>query len=206
MSAKKKVETGPNCSSGSGMTKLKCNVRKWIDWTDEHRTGAERARTDADGIKGSRCVGWMRVDMRTAEKASSSPSRRAASLAAFHDGDGVVYVTDGAESDDRRPSVRPSPSASVRPSADAKRGSCRVCFALYKPETEAAVCPLSKGRNRRSVVGVATAGQVYSGFNFSFEDAFIKRAAFFVGLISVRGNAISAASHTLWRRDKKRSC
>ena len=90
----------------------------------------------------------------------------------------------------------------VRPSADAKRGSCRVCFALYKPETEAAVCPLSKGRNRRSVVGVATAGQVYSGFNFSFEDAFIKRAAFFVGLISVRGNAISAASHTLWRRDK----
>ena len=40
------------------------------------------------------------VDMRTAEKASFlSPS--VASLVAFHDGDGVVYVTDGAESDDR---------------------------------------------------------------------------------------------------------
>ena len=52
--------------------------------------------------------------MRTAEKASSSPSRRAASLAAFHDGDGVVYVTDGAESDDRRPSVRRRPRPFVR--------------------------------------------------------------------------------------------
>ena len=144
MSAKKKVETGPNCSSGSGMTKLKCNVRKWIDWTDEHRTGAERARTDADGIKGSRCVGWMRVDMRTAEKASSSPSRRAASIAAFHDGDGVVYVTDGAESDDRRPSVavRPSPSASVRPQT--RRGAAAE-FALLsinpKPKRRFVRCP-----------------------------------------------------------------
>ena len=81
-------------------------------------------------------------------------------------------MTDGAESDDRRPSA--SVAVRVRPSADAKRGSCRVCFALYKPETEAAVCPLSKGRNRRSVVGVATAGQVYSGFNFSSEGCIYK--------------------------------
>ena len=84
--------------------------------------------------------------MRTAEKASSSPFRRAASLAAFHDGDGVVYVTDGAESDDRRPSVavRPSPSASVTVRPQTRRGAAAE-FALLsinpKPKRRFVRCP-----------------------------------------------------------------
>ena len=69
--------------------------------------------------------------------------------------------------------VRPS---SVRPSSARRRAERAAAefAALYKPETEAAVCPLSKGRNRRSVVGVATAGQVYSGFYFGFEGCIYK--------------------------------
>ena len=100
-----------------GEDRAELSVRERDDEIKLQRSKMDRLdgrRTGADGIKGSRCVGWMRVDMRTAEKASSSPSRRAASLAAFHDGDGVVYVTDGAESDDRRPSVRRRPRPSVR--------------------------------------------------------------------------------------------
>ena len=76
------------------------------------------------------------------------PSRP--SSAAFHDGDGVVYVTDGAESDDR-PSVRPS----VRRVQAVGRAAAEFALEL---ETEAAVCPLSKGRNRRRVVGDSRAG------------------------------------------------
>ena len=95
MSAKKKVKTGPDHPSASGMTKLKCNVRKWIDGTDGRHKGFGRRVASLD---------WtvVEVDMRQKKLLPSRPSS-----AAFHDGDGVVYVTDGAESDDR-PSVRPS--------------------------------------------------------------------------------------------------
>ena len=88
---------------------------------------------------------------RDGRKSKLPPSRRVSSLAAFHDGDGVVNVTDGAESDDR-PSVRPFVRRAQRREGRG-RGRAAAEFAALELETEAAVCPLSTGRDRRGVVG-----------------------------------------------------
>ena len=57
-------------------------------------------------------------------------------------------MTDGAESDDR-PSVR----SSAERREGRGRGRAAAEFAALELETEAAVCPLSTGRDRRGVVG-----------------------------------------------------
>ena len=77
------------------------------------------------------------------------PSRP--SSAAFHDGDGVVYVTDGAESDDR-PSVRRVQAV----------GRAAAEFALELetelPKRRLVRCP----KDETAVASSATAGQAFS--------------------------------------------
>ena len=119
--------------------KLKCNVRKWIDGTDGRHKGFGRRVASLD---------WtvVEVDMRQKKLLPSRPSS-----AAFHDGDGVVYVTDGAESDDR-PSVRRVQAV----------GRAAAEFALELetelPKRRLVRCP----KDETAVASSATAGQAFS--------------------------------------------